>query len=81
MAALTAAYARYRTSKGLDSVNTKFDEAFYLYLDELRESGVTNMYGAGDYLAEEFPDLSNSAADEVLLDWMKTFGDRHPNGN
>ena len=26
----------------------------YKYLDDLRDSGVTNMYGAGQYLQQEF---------------------------
>ena len=29
-------------------------EDVLLYLDELLESGVTNMYGAGSYIQEEF---------------------------
>lgn len=47
------------------------------YLDELRESGVTNMFGARPYLMKEFPDLSKDEAGVVLLYWMKTFGERH----
>jgi hypothetical protein len=43
------------------------------YLDGLRESGVTNMYGAGSYVAEKFA-LSRSDAREVLQYWMKSFG-------
>lgn len=48
------------------------------YLDELRESGVTNMYGARPYLIREF-DLSKTEASEVLSYWMKTFSERHKN--
>ena len=29
-------------------------EEYFEYLDDLRESGVTNMFGAGQYLEEEF---------------------------
>ena len=36
------------------------------YLDELRESGETNMFGAVSFLMEEFPDLSKSEAKAVL---------------
>ena len=46
------------------------------YLDELRESGVTNMYGAGSYLADEFG-LRPRNAREVLGEWMRTFSERH----
>ena len=48
-----------------------------IYLDGLRESGVTNMYGAGPYLVEEFG-LSHNKSHEVLSYWMKTFSERHP---
>lgn len=48
------------------------------YLDELRESGVTNMYGARPYVQEEFPELTKDQAGEVLSYWMSSFGERHP---
>lgn len=44
----------------------------FTYLDELRESGVTNMYGAGKYLENEFS-LTKNEAKDLLLDWMKSF--------
>jgi len=43
------------------------------YLDNLRESGVTNMFGAGEYLEEEF-NLDRKEAKEILLYWMASFG-------
>lgn len=46
------------------------------YLDELRESGVTNMYGAGSYLEAEFC-LSVEESTTVLLYWMHSFSERH----
>jgi hypothetical protein len=52
-------------------------DAIFEYLDDLRESGVTNMFGAGQYVANEF-ELRPKEAQEVLLDWMVTFEDRHP---
>jgi len=42
------------------------------YLDELRDSGETNMFGAGRYLQAEFG-LDKSEAREVLSKWMKSF--------
>ena len=48
------------------------------YLDELRESGVTNMYGAGSYVQDEFS-LSERDANSILAEWMETFSERHPN--
>jgi hypothetical protein len=47
------------------------------YLDELRESGVTNMFGARPYLVAAFDDLGEKQAGEVLSYWMKTFSKRH----
>ena len=58
------------------------------FLDDLRESGAVNMFGASRDLAEEFPDLINfevgefsqrrlEPAREVLKYWMDTFGERH----
>ena len=45
------------------------------YLDDLRESGITNMFGARPHLSGEFPELSSSDVREVLRYWMDTFGD------
>ena len=47
------------------------------YLDGLRESGETNMFGAGPYLVAEFG-LSGKEAQDVLVHWMNTFAERHP---
>lgn len=46
---------------------------YFDYLVELRDSGVTNMFGAAPYLVEEFG-LSRQAARQVLAAWMKSFG-------
>ena len=43
------------------------------YLDGLRESGITNMFGARPYLIEAF-DLDERVAGKVLSYWMKSFG-------
>lgn len=51
-------------------------ECHLLYLDELRESGDTNMFGARPYLVDEFSDLTPEEAGQVLSYWMKTFGER-----
>lgn len=48
------------------------------YLDELRESGITNMFGARPYILAEFPYLSEEKGGEVLVYWMHTFEERHP---
>ena len=42
------------------------------YLEKLRRSGVTNMFGAVPYLMEEF-DLDKQEATNVLKDWMENY--------
>ena len=49
------------------------------YLDGLRESGVTNMFGAGAYLLKTFNYLSKDEAGEILVYWMRSYGERHAN--
>lgn len=45
---------------------------YWIFLEELRKSGITNMYGACPYLQEAF-DLSFAEAKEILIDWMKNY--------
>lgn len=40
------------------------------YLCELRDSGAINMFGAAQYLEEEF-ELDRREAKQVLLEWMQ----------
>ena len=47
------------------------------YLDDLREEGVVNMFGAGSYLEAEFG-LDKREARTVLKFWMDTFSERNP---
>ncbi len=42
------------------------------YLDTLRESGVTNMFAAGQYLEQAF-DIDRREAKTVLLEWMNQY--------
>jgi hypothetical protein len=44
----------------------------FLYLEELRASGVTNMWGATPYLERHF-ELDKKTAKEWLLKWMKSY--------
>lgn len=48
------------------------DNKYWIYLEELRRSGATNMYGAAPYLADEF-DLDPYTARLILADWMKNY--------
>ena len=47
-------------------------EKYFSYLNVLRDSGVTNMFGASPYLQNEFG-LSRSEAKKVLAAWMNSF--------
>ncbi|MCK5616529.1 hypothetical protein KAR91_82465 [Candidatus Pacearchaeota archaeon] len=42
------------------------------YLNDLRDSGATNMFGAAPFLANAFG-LEISDAREILSEWMKSF--------
>lgn len=44
--------------------------AYYDYLDELRETGQTNMLGSVPYLMDEF-DLSRHEARAILTAWIE----------
>jgi hypothetical protein len=62
-------------------VNTKpvkLTDDHLKFLDALRQSGATNMFGASPYLREEYADLSESEARAILSYWMRTFSERHP---
>lgn len=50
----------------------KTDNEFWIFLEKLRRSGITNMYGATPYLQDEFG-LSKDDAREILIDWMKNY--------
>ena len=52
-------------------------EQVFEYLDALRESGITNMFGAAPYIQEEFG-LDEKEAKALLAEWMQTFSQRHP---
>lgn len=45
---------------------------YWIYLENLRQSGVTNMFGASPYLQAEFG-LSKSEANKILADWMRNY--------
>lgn len=51
---------------------------YFEYLDELRDSGVTNMFGAAPYLTREFPQLNIYEARTILGAWSKTFDGESP---
>ena len=46
------------------------------FLDDLRDSGIVNMFGAGPYIQEEFG-VSKHDANRILNHWMGTYNERH----
>jgi hypothetical protein len=48
------------------------NDEYFEYLKVLRDSGVTNMFGAAPYLQNRFA-LDRDTARHVLLEWMKSF--------
>lgn len=54
------------------------EQEHFKFLDDLRKSGVTNMFGAAPYLQEAFPELTWLEAKKIVVEWMRTFSTRHP---
>ena len=50
----------------------KTTNKYWLFLEDLRKSGVTNMYGASPYLEGAF-NLTKYEAHEILADWMHNY--------
>lgn len=48
------------------------ENPMYVYLEQLRQSGVTNMFGAAPYLARKYG-LDFDVAHKVLSDWMRSY--------
>jgi hypothetical protein len=58
---------------GLRDLGDYFDE-----LDEIRESGIVNMFGAAPELQRRYPGMSRDEARAVLSAWMDTFDGVRP---
>ena len=48
-----------------------------LFLDELRETGAVNMFGAAPYVAAAFG-VTRWEARSLVVNWIETFGKRSP---
>lgn len=57
-------------------MTNKDKEKVFVFLDNLRESGLTNMFGASPYIEEMFG-FERKTARSLLLEWMETFDERH----
>lgn len=51
-------------------------EEYFLFLDQIREEGKINMFGAAAVLTEVYG-LPKQEARDILFQWMDTFGKRH----
>jgi len=60
----------------MDKFRTEMQEKVNVFLDKLRESGQTNMFGAAPYIQEVFG-VERTEAKQYLMNWMKTFEERH----
>ena len=47
-------------------------EEMFEYLNTLRETGATNMFGASPYLQQAFG-IERREAKTILLEWMKNY--------
>ena len=54
----------------------ELQEKVNVFLDDLRESGAINMFGAAPYVADAFG-VSKYEARDLVINWMETFGERH----
>ena len=71
-----------RLGKGKDNVvclltrkTTPEEKEVMEYLQDLRESGVTNMYGAASYIQDQF-EMSEKESKEILVLWMENFNEK-----
>tara|TARA_R100000458_G_C8238537_1_gene218197 strand:+ start:784 stop:1038 length:255 start_codon:yes stop_codon:yes gene_type:complete len=55
-----------------DEEYNQYKNEVFLYLEQLRESGETNMFGAAAYIQNEF-ELDKKTSVRYLSDWMKNF--------
>ena len=52
-------------------INHKWKD-YYIMLEAIRQSGITNMWGASPYLAE-FAGITQGLAKDVLLSWIENY--------
>jgi hypothetical protein len=61
-----------RNKKNAQEMKTQLEKEAFEFLDKLRESGITNMFGATPYLEDKF-DLENRHARILLIKWMENY--------
>ena len=61
-----------RSKPASPDLNEGVEKRMFTFLNNLRDSGITNMFGAGPYLQNEFG-LDKREAREILAKWMRSF--------
>jgi hypothetical protein len=51
-------------------------EKYFLFLDDLRNSRVTNIFGVVSYLRKVYRELTEKEGRDILIEWMSTFFER-----
>jgi hypothetical protein len=57
---------------------TDQEKEVFDFLLNLRDSGVTNMFGARPYIQDAFPNIDEKQAGEMLVKWMENFDKLYP---
>ena len=55
--------------------STEREKTVFLFLNDLKESGITNMFGAIPYMLKKFSDMKKTEAVLLLTRWMKNFNE------
>ena len=55
----------------MSKAKTNKNEVYFRFLEELRQSGKINMFGAAPYLAQAF-DIPKPDATKIFWDWTKS---------
>jgi len=58
---------------------TYVKDEYLEFLDDLRDSGITNMMAAAPFLASHY-NIKKPVARNVLSYWMESYGERHGKG-
>ena len=56
-------------------MDEELKQEIFRFLDNLRDSGIINMYGAAEYV--ESYGLSKLEAQDIHKEWIRTFSERH----
>lgn len=48
------------------------DNKYWIFLENLRRSGVTNMFGSASYVVDEFG-VSHNEAVKIVCNWMENY--------